>query len=102
MVEYVIENGRIYTETETIDCGYIIIKSGKIAGLGVGKYEGDLQTMDAQGHHILPGFIDIHMHGGYGEDAMDASMTGLKHLSESLLRSEEHTSELQSRFDLVC
>ena len=53
MVEYVIENGRIYTETETIDCGYIIIKSGKIAGLGVGKYEGDLQTIDAQGHHIF-------------------------------------------------
>ncbi|MBA1354734.1 MULTISPECIES: N-acetylglucosamine-6-phosphate deacetylase [Staphylococcus] len=93
MVEYVIENGRIYTETETIDCGYIIIKSGKIAGLGVGKYEGDLQTIDAQGHHILPGFIDIHMHGGYGEDAMDASMTGLKHLSESLL-SEGTTSYL--------
>src|SRR5699024_7978931 len=93
MVEYVIENGRIYTETETIDCGYIIIKFGKIGGLGVGKYEGDLQTIDAQGHHILPGFIDIHMHGGYGEDAMDASMTGLKHLSESLL-SEGTTSYL--------
>lgn len=93
MVEYVIENGRIYTETETIDCGYIIIKSGKIAGLGIGTYEGDLQTIDAQGHHILPGFIDIHMHGGYGEDAMDASMTGLKHLSESLL-SEGTTSYL--------
>src|SRR5699024_3913415 len=93
MVEYVIENGRIYTETETIDCGYIIITSGKIAGLGVGTYEGDLQTIDAQGHHILPGFIDIHMHGGYGEDAMDASMTGLKHLSESFL-SEGTTSYL--------
>src|SRR5438067_9306464 len=25
-----------------------------------------------------------------------------RRLSESLLRSEEHTSELQSRFDLVC
>ncbi|RIO56401.1 N-acetylglucosamine-6-phosphate deacetylase, partial [Mammaliicoccus sciuri] len=34
-----------------------------------------------------------HMHGGYGEDAMDASFEGLKHLSESLL-SEGTTSFL--------
>ena len=93
MTEYVIENGRIYTEEEIIERGYIIIKSGKIAGVGIGDYEGELQTIDAQGHHILPGFIDIHMHGGYGEDAMDASLEGLKHLSESLL-SEGTTSFL--------
>ena len=40
--------------------------------------------------HILPGFIDIHIHG-YGEDAMDASEQGLQHLAESLL-SEGTTS----------
>src|SRR5699024_8173896 len=50
-------------------------------------------TYDAQGQHVLPGFIDIHMHGGYGEDAMDASYDGLKHLAESLL-SEGTTSFL--------
>src|SRR5207249_8093061 len=30
-----------------------------------------------------------------GEDHLDAALAGIK-------RSEEHTSELQSRFDLVC
>lgn len=48
-------------------------------------------TVNAQGHHVIPGFIDIHIHGGYGEDAMDASKDGLKHLSEQLL-SEGTTS----------
>lgn len=93
MAEYVIENGRIYTEFETIETGYIIVKSGKIAGLGKGEYEGTLPKYDANGLHVLPGFIDIHIHGGYGEDAMDASETGLKHLAESLL-SEGTTSFL--------
>ena len=34
---------------------------------------------------MLPGFIDIHIHGGYGEDAMDASYDGLNHLAKQLL-----------------
>ncbi|OEK55634.1 N-acetylglucosamine-6-phosphate deacetylase [Staphylococcus equorum] len=93
MAEYVIENGRIYTEEEIIERGYIIVKNDKITDVGKGDYEGALTTYDAQGQHVLPGFIDIHMHGGYGEDAMDASYDGLKHLAESLL-SEGTTSFL--------
>lgn len=93
MAEYVIENGRIYTEAELIERGYIIVNDDKITDIGKGDYEGVLTTYDAQGQHVLPGFIDIHMHGGYGEDAMDASYEGLKHLAESLL-SEGTTSFL--------
>lgn len=93
MTKYVIANGRIYTENETIEQGYIVIENGKIIQIAEGEYQGDLTTIDVKGQHVLPGFIDIHMHGGYGEDAMDASFEGLKHLSESLL-SEGTTSFL--------
>ncbi|WP_445194277.1 N-acetylglucosamine-6-phosphate deacetylase [Staphylococcus xylosus] len=93
MTKYVIANGRIYTENETIEKGYILIENGKIIQIAEGEYQGDLTTIDVKGQHVLPGFIDIHMHGGYGEDAMDASFEGLKHLSESLL-SEGTTSFL--------
>ncbi|MDW8570388.1 N-acetylglucosamine-6-phosphate deacetylase [Staphylococcus shinii] len=93
MSKYVIANGRIYTKNETIAQGYIIIYNGKIAQIGTGEYQGELTTIDLKGQHVLPGFIDIHMHGGYGEDVMDASFEGLKHLSESLL-SEGTTSFL--------
>ncbi|MFQ3845532.1 N-acetylglucosamine-6-phosphate deacetylase [Staphylococcus pseudoxylosus] len=93
MSKYVIANGRIYTENETIEHGYILVEDGKIIQITEGEYQGDLTTIDVKGQHVLPGFIDIHMHGGYGEDAMDASFEGLKHLSESLL-SEGTTSFL--------
>lgn len=93
MSKYVIANGRIYTENETIEHGYILVEDGKITQITEGEYQGDLTTIDVKGQHVLPGFIDIHMHGGYGEDAMDASFEGLKHLSESLL-SEGTTSFL--------
>lgn len=90
---YVINNGVIYTEETHIEAGYIIVDDGQIRAIEPGPYTGDLPTLDAKGRHILPGFIDIHIHGGYGEDAMDASYDGLKHLAEQLL-SEGTTSFL--------
>ncbi|RZH99635.1 amidohydrolase family protein, partial [Staphylococcus condimenti] len=56
-------------------------------------YNGDLHVIDAEGKNILPGFIDIHIHGGYGVDAMDASFDGLKYVFESSL-SEGTTTYL--------
>lgn len=85
MSKHAIINGKIYTEEETIERGYIIVNNDKIHAIEVGDYKGNLKTFDAHGENILPGFIDIHIHGGYGEDVMDGSYKGLKHLSEQLL-----------------
>ncbi|MCG3400745.1 N-acetylglucosamine-6-phosphate deacetylase [Staphylococcus massiliensis] len=93
MNHYVIANARIYTEYKTIHHGYIEIAQGTIKRIAEGDYNGDLEVVDAKGHHVLPGFIDIHIHGGYGHDAMDADAAGLKHLSQQLL-SEGTTSYL--------
>lgn len=93
MSSYAITNGRIYTEEGTIENGYIIINNDKIQTIKSGEYNGDLKTIDVKGNHVLPGFIDIHIHGGYGKDVMDGSFDGLKYLSEKLL-SEGTTSFL--------
>ncbi|WP_330999236.1 amidohydrolase family protein, partial [Staphylococcus haemolyticus] len=83
----------MYTEQQVIEHGYVVINDGRIEQIASGEYDGMLETVDAQGQHVLPGFIDIHIHGGYGADAMDASYEGLKHLAENLL-SEGTTSFL--------
>ena len=93
MGNYVLTNGVFYTENETIRHGYLVIQDGEITEIGHGNYEGSLETVDVKGANVLPGFIDIHIHGGYGEDAMDANYDGLKHLAESLM-SEGTTSFL--------
>lgn len=82
---YAITNGVIYTEDGVISDGYLIVEDGKIKAVETGAYTGDLEVVDAKGRHILPGFIDVHIHGGYGEDAMDGSYDGLKYLAEHLL-----------------
>lgn len=37
----------------------------------------DGQVVDAQGGWLLPGFVDIHVHGGMGADFMDAAKPGV-------------------------
>lgn len=69
---YVITNGKIYTEKQVIENGYLVVEDGKISDIQQGTYTGELEQIDVKGQNVLPGFIDIHIHGGYGEDAMDA------------------------------
>ena len=91
MSQYVITNGRIYTEAQVIE--NLVVENGKISDIQKGDYKGHLNQIDVAGKHVLPGFIDIHIHGGYGEDAMDASYDGLNHLAKQLLsEGQQHFS----------
>ncbi|TDM48680.1 N-acetylglucosamine-6-phosphate deacetylase [Macrococcoides goetzii] len=92
MMRYVIKSTNIFTEEGIVD-GFVVINNNKIETVQPGIYSGEDNVYDYQNAYIMPGFIDIHIHGGYGEDAMDASFEGLKHLSKSLL-SEGTTSFL--------
>lgn len=51
-----------------------VLKDGKIDQMGRPKdikIPGGAVEFDLPGHYILPGFIDIHIHGGYGYDFCD-------------------------------
>ena len=49
----------------------VFAEDGKIAAIG---YDGTAdKTIDAAGCYLLPGFIDIHVHGGGGADFMDGT-----------------------------
>ncbi|KAA1039186.1 N-acetylglucosamine-6-phosphate deacetylase [Macrococcus equipercicus] len=90
----VINNVKIYTEHAVIERGYVLIDGERIAAVEPGDYAGDCtDVMDGGGHILLPGFIDIHIHGGYGVDTMDADKDALTTLTEGLL-SEGTTSFL--------
>ena len=58
--DLVIRNGRVFScfTREWLDTD-VAIADGFVAGLG--EYEGR-ETLDAAGRHVVPGFIDAHMH----------------------------------------
>lgn len=47
----------------------------------------DAECIDAGGAYVLPGLVDIHIHGYLGEDASDAKPEGLKVMAEGVLKN---------------
>ena len=54
-------------------CGHsdLLVDGGRIAGTGVIAPTEDMKVIEGGGRYLLPGFIDIHVHGGAGFDFMD-------------------------------
>lgn len=64
--------------------GYVSFKDGKITEVGRGKYTGSDDVIDGKGNNLMPGFIDIHIHGSNGIDFMDATENDYKVIADSL------------------
>lgn len=63
-------NGRIVCENETVNAP-LTISDGKIKNIGDFTANETLDVVDLNGGYVLPGFIDLHVHGGGGADFMD-------------------------------
>jgi N-acetylglucosamine-6-phosphate deacetylase len=75
--------GTLVTPFEMIPCGQLEVEDGTIAYVGSERsYEGEV--LDYKGDMVCPGFIDIHVHGGAGVDAMDPDPEALNRLSTYL------------------
>lgn len=73
-------NAAIVTEEGVLAGGTITFAEGRIVSIepasnSAAPFEGE--TIDAAGGWVLPGFVDVHVHGGYGGDFMDASAESL-------------------------
>lgn len=88
MKTQVVINATIYTGHEVLQNGFIRY-TDKIEVLGLmAQYvsqEGEI-VHDATGKIIIPGMIDVHIHGGYDIDAMDANSDALVTLGKEMLR----------------
>lgn len=60
------------------------MEKGKITYVGPEGVEASGNVLEFPDCLVTPGFIDIHVHGGWGHDVMDASLEGFNRLSEFL------------------
>ncbi|MEY9864826.1 N-acetylglucosamine-6-phosphate deacetylase [Peribacillus sp. B2I2] len=88
MKTFIINNLTVHSEKETYQNGYIKVVDGKIAEVGpVSQYK---QADDAKvitlspDYQVIPGAIDIHIHGASNSDAMDATHEALSTMAETL------------------
>ncbi|TKH11893.1 N-acetylglucosamine-6-phosphate deacetylase [Peribacillus simplex] len=88
MKTFIINNLIVHSEKETYKNGYIKVVDGKIAEVGpVSQYKQDddarVITLSPD-YQVIPGAIDIHIHGASNSDAMDAKHEALSTMAETL------------------
>jgi N-acetylglucosamine-6-phosphate deacetylase len=81
-----IHNARLFTPDHAGLIGWLLVEDGLIRAIGFGNtpdfyHETSLQLLDAKGDNLLPGFIDLHVHGAIGHEVMDASVSGLEEMA---------------------
>lgn len=83
MESLLIHNARLFSPFGELYPGWLLAVGGVIRRLGEGSAPaGEAsqagEQIDAAGKALLPGFIDLHVHGAVGQDVMDADPQGLQ------------------------
>lgn len=90
----VLKHAKIYTGDQVIDDGYVRFDQKILAVGPVYDYvaEAGDEVQNIQGTTIVPGFIDVHAHGGYGFDAMDGDPDQIDTMATKMMRNEGVTT----------
>ncbi|MFF9685485.1 N-acetylglucosamine-6-phosphate deacetylase [Streptomyces sp. NPDC014623] len=65
----VLAGARVVLPTGTVENGRVIVEGTRIAG----STTDDARTVDLSGHWVVPGFVDMHNHGGGGASFVTGS-----------------------------
>jgi N-acetylglucosamine-6-phosphate deacetylase len=97
---------------------HVLIDGGQISVVGGDLPALDVERIDGQGGYLLPGFIDMHVHGSAGADTMDATpdalhtmarffasrgvtgwlATTMTHTGEAITRALENAADCRGAF----
>ena len=80
----ILKNASVVTADHLIEHGTVVIDSGVIASVAERGSATQETALDLFGLFLLPGFIDVHIHGAVGVDTMNASAAQLSGLAEFL------------------
>ena len=88
MRELLLSNG-VVLHGERFISGGLLIRDGLIAQIFQEKEKpaglSHRESIDLQQLYLVPGLVDIHIHGSFGIDCQDTDLSGLSQLSERLL-----------------
>src|SRR5215831_15909480 len=84
----VITAARLVTPVEWIEAPIVVVEDGRITALRSRRDSGipAARLLNFPDLILAPGFIDIHIHGGAGRDAMEADESALAQIERQLFR----------------
>jgi N-acetylglucosamine-6-phosphate deacetylase len=82
-------HGKAVLENEVAESIYVFIENGKIHEIGpIKALPSHLKKVTkieiAEDQNVVPGFIDVHIHGAAGADTMDATIEALHTMAKAL------------------
>jgi N-acetylglucosamine-6-phosphate deacetylase len=74
----IFKNGRLIFPNGVREGLDLLVEDGLIAAIRAQSPAMGEQVVDLQGNYLAPGFIDLHIHGAMGHDAMEASFKAFR------------------------
>lgn len=85
MEKILLKNGKFVLANRIVS-GDLLIIDGKIKKITEKENPLYENGIDLKGKYVVPGFIDAHIHGAYGADAMDGTVEALKTISSFVVK----------------
>ncbi len=79
----IIKNGSLFCDDGFFRKLNLEISNEKIANIG--SHDDDYDALNAQDCYVVPGFVDIHIHGAMGVDFSDGESSGIETIAKFLL-----------------
>jgi N-acetylglucosamine-6-phosphate deacetylase len=77
-------NGKVITPNRILKEGIVCVEDGKICEVAEEPIDfPEAEIVDAQGHYVAPGFIDLHTHGAGNADFMDGTVDAFLKAAET-------------------
>lgn len=85
MEKILLKNGKFVLANRIVS-GDLLVIDGKIKKITENENPLYENGIDLKGKYVVPGFIDAHIHGAYGADAMDGTVEALKIISSFVVK----------------
>jgi len=83
--QYYLKAKQVFSQHGILDEHYILIENGIITSIDTWR-EKSIPLFSFDQHKLLPGFLDLHIHGREGCDIMDAKRDSIETISTSLAK----------------
>jgi len=83
--KYYIYAKHVFSETEILEFHYVLIQNSQITQI-TKIPDVNIAVIELDQYRLLPGFLDLHIHGREGCDIMDAKRSSIETISTSLAK----------------
>lgn len=80
-------NGKIVLPDHIEDQKALLFDRKIIALVPADQIPADAERIDAEGNYVIPGLVDMHIHGYLGEDASDGAFDGIRTMAEGIAQN---------------